>query len=107
MVRIKDKFPGIRIQAVMALIRLQDPTDEECPVIDAFLRSLETDINADVRKTIILNIALSRKTLPYVLGIFVSVNIFRGLIFFTAYYLMLTFFHHIGYSIFMLFIYFM
>ena len=78
MVRIKDKFPGIRIQAVMALIRLQDPTDEECPVIDAFLRSLETDINADVRKTIILNIALSRKTLPYVLGIFVSVNIFRA-----------------------------
>lgn len=68
MIRMRDKFPAIRIQAVMALIRLQDPTDEECPVIDAFLRSLETDINADVRKHIILNIALSRKTLPYVLG---------------------------------------
>ncbi|XP_057304839.1 condensin complex subunit 3-like isoform X2 [Hydractinia symbiolongicarpus] len=68
MIRIKDKFPSIRIQAVLALVRLQDPEDEECPVIDAFIHSMETDTNADVRKTILSNIALSRKTLRHVLG---------------------------------------
>ena len=69
MIRIKDRFPPIRIQAVLALVRLQDPEDEECPVIDAFLHSMRIDTNADVRKTVLSNIALSRKTLPYVLGI--------------------------------------
>ena len=68
MIRIKDRSPRIRIQAVLALVRLQDPEDEECPVIDAFLHSMRTDGNADVRRTILANIALSRKTLPYVLG---------------------------------------
>lgn len=68
MIRIKDKFPSIRIQAVLALVRLQDPEDDECPVIDAFIHSMETDTNADVRKTILSNIALSRKTLRHVLG---------------------------------------
>ena len=68
MIRLKDKVPSIRIQAVLALVRLQDPEDDECPIIDAFLHSMETDTNADVRKTILCNIAFSRKTLPYVLG---------------------------------------
>uniref|UniRef100_A0A7M6DLJ3 Nuclear condensin complex subunit 3 C-terminal domain-containing protein n=1 Tax=Clytia hemisphaerica TaxID=252671 RepID=A0A7M6DLJ3_9CNID len=68
MIRIKDRSPRIRIQAVLALVRLQDPEDEECPVIDAFLHSMRTDGNADVRRTILANIALSRKTLPYVIG---------------------------------------
>lgn len=34
LVRIKDKIPNVRIQAVLALSRLQDPKDDECPVID-------------------------------------------------------------------------
>lgn len=72
MIRIKDKFPAIRIQAVLALVRLQDPEDDECPVIGAFLHSMKTDTNADVRKTILSNIALSRKTLPCVLGVLSS-----------------------------------
>jgi hypothetical protein len=29
----KDKVPAVRAQAVMALQRLQDPTNPECPVI--------------------------------------------------------------------------
>jgi len=68
MIRIKDRFPPIRIQAVLALVRLQDPEDEECPIIEAFLHSMRIDTNADVRKTVLSSIALSRKTLPYVLG---------------------------------------
>jgi len=67
MIRIKDVYPPIRIQAVLALFRLQDPSDEECPVIDAYLTSLGRDINALVRKTILLNIAISRKTLPFLI----------------------------------------
>lgn len=34
LVRLKDKFPNVRIQAVLALGRLQDPNDENCPVIN-------------------------------------------------------------------------
>nr|XP_047138807.1 condensin complex subunit 3 isoform X3 [Hydra vulgaris] len=67
MYRLKDKLPSIRIQAVLALNRLQDPEDEQCPVIDAFLHSMNTDTNADVRKTVLMNIALSRKTLPHLI----------------------------------------
>jgi hypothetical protein len=29
----QDKVPAVRAQAVMALQRLQDPTNPECPVI--------------------------------------------------------------------------
>jgi hypothetical protein len=29
----KDKVPAVRAQAVMALQRLQDPTNPECPVL--------------------------------------------------------------------------
>ncbi len=31
--RLKDKCPIVRFHAVMAMARLQDPTDENCPVI--------------------------------------------------------------------------
>ena len=31
--RFKDKVPEIRSQAVTALQRLQDPKDDECPII--------------------------------------------------------------------------
>lgn len=31
--RLRDKFPVVRLHAVFALKRLQDPTDVDCPVI--------------------------------------------------------------------------
>lgn len=31
--RLRDKVPVVRMHAVLALSRLQDPTDENCPVI--------------------------------------------------------------------------
>lgn len=67
MIRIKDVYPRIRIQAVLALYRLQEPTDEDCPVINAYVSSLERDINPLVRKTILTKIAITRKTLPYLI----------------------------------------
>lgn len=31
--RLQDKVPNVRVQAVLALARLQDPRNKECPVI--------------------------------------------------------------------------
>lgn len=32
--RARDKVPNVRIQAVLALSRLQDPKDDQCPVVN-------------------------------------------------------------------------
>lgn len=39
-IRLKDKIPNVRIQAVLALSRLQDPKDDECPVANGMYSSL-------------------------------------------------------------------
>lgn len=39
-IRLKDKIPNVRIQAVLALSRLQDPKDDECPVANGMCSSL-------------------------------------------------------------------
>lgn len=33
LVRVTDKFPNVRIQAALAMTRLQQPTDPDCPTI--------------------------------------------------------------------------
>ena len=33
MKRMHDLYPVVRVQAALALARLQDPTDKDCPVI--------------------------------------------------------------------------
>ncbi|ELW46985.1 Condensin complex subunit 3 [Tupaia chinensis] len=38
LVRLRDKIPNVRIQAVLALSRLQDPKDDECPVVNDAVR---------------------------------------------------------------------
>jgi condensin complex subunit 3 len=32
--RLRDKMPAVRVQAVLAVTRLQDPRDNDCPVIN-------------------------------------------------------------------------
>jgi len=32
-IRLRDKFPVVRLYAVLALARLQDPSDPNCPII--------------------------------------------------------------------------
>ncbi|XP_067845449.1 condensin complex subunit 3 [Heptranchias perlo] len=68
LVRLKDKFPNVRIQAVLALARLQDPTDENCPVIDAYLYLIERDTNPEVRRAVLSCIGPSAKTLSKIIG---------------------------------------
>lgn len=47
LIRLKDKIPNVRIQAVLALSRLQDPKDDECPVVKgmcSFLNSVSVSL---------------------------------------------------------------
>ncbi|NXT42441.1 CND3 protein, partial [Pelecanoides urinatrix] len=68
LIRLKDKFSNVRIQAVLALSRLQDPKDENCPVVNIYNTLLENDSNSEVRRAVLLCIAPSARTLPKIVG---------------------------------------
>nr|XP_033804584.1 condensin complex subunit 3 isoform X2 [Geotrypetes seraphini] len=68
LLRLKDKVPNVRIQAVLALARLQDPKDKNCPVINAYLLLLENDSSPEVRRAVLSCIGPSAKTLPQIVG---------------------------------------
>ncbi|XP_039694054.1 condensin complex subunit 3 [Pteropus medius] len=67
-IRLKDKIPNVRIQAVLALSRLQDPKDDECPVANAYATLIENDSNPEVRRAVLSCIVPSAKTLPKIVG---------------------------------------
>ncbi|XP_041789440.1 condensin complex subunit 3 isoform X2 [Chelmon rostratus] len=67
LVRVTDKFPNVRIQAALAMTRLQQPSDPDCPTINAYMLILENDTNAEVRRAVLSCIAMSPRTLPKVL----------------------------------------
>ena len=66
--RCKDKIPTVRVHAIAALARLQNPEEEDDIVTQALLYRLEHDLSADVRKSVLTNIGLSRTTLPAVIA---------------------------------------
>lgn len=66
--RLRDKIPIVRMHAVLALTRLQNPRDENCPVIKAYLFLMSSDPNPDIRRIVLSNIAPSVKTLPAILA---------------------------------------
>ncbi|KAM9237761.1 condensin complex subunit 3 [Dugong dugon] len=68
LIRLKDKIPNVRIQAVLALSRLQDPKDDDCPVVNAYATLIENDSNPEVRRAVLSCIAPSAKTLPKIVG---------------------------------------
>ncbi|XP_006038362.1 LOW QUALITY PROTEIN: condensin complex subunit 3 [Alligator sinensis] len=68
LIRLKDKFPNVRIQAVPALSRLQDPKDENCSVVNVYNTLLENDSNSEVRRAVLSCIAPSAQTLPKIVG---------------------------------------
>ncbi|XP_046435032.1 condensin complex subunit 3 [Neodiprion fabricii] len=61
--RLLDKVPKIRAQAILALHRLQDPSDEHCPVIKAFIFHLNKDPQAEVRRAVLLTMGKNKQTL--------------------------------------------
>ncbi|XP_034045093.1 condensin complex subunit 3 [Thalassophryne amazonica] len=67
LIRITDKFSNVRIQAALAMTRLQQPQDPDCPTINAYMQILENDSNAEVRRAVLSCIAMSPRTLPRVL----------------------------------------
>ncbi|XP_078116575.1 condensin complex subunit 3 [Sander vitreus] len=68
LVRVTDKFPNVRIQAALAMTRLQQPKDPDCPTINAYMLILDNDTNAEVRRAVLSCIAMSPRTLPKVLA---------------------------------------
>ncbi|KAJ0033090.1 hypothetical protein NQD34_000197 [Periophthalmus magnuspinnatus] len=67
LIRVTDKFPNVRIQAALAMTRLQQPRDPDCPTINAYLLIIDNDSNAEVRRAVLSCIAMSPSTLPKVL----------------------------------------
>ncbi|KTF85112.1 hypothetical protein cypCar_00036686 [Cyprinus carpio] len=55
LIRVTDKYPNVRIQAALAMARLQDPT---------YVLLLENDSNPEVRRAVLSCIAPSVTTLP-------------------------------------------
>ncbi|KAJ2241364.1 chromosome condensation complex Condensin, subunit G, partial [Coemansia sp. RSA 454] len=66
--RIRDKEAGIRVHAAIALSKLQSGEDSDGgEVTEALLGLMQNDPSAEVRRAVLLNIAKSPGTLPYVL----------------------------------------
>ncbi|KAJ1743304.1 chromosome condensation complex Condensin, subunit G [Coemansia sp. RSA 989] len=66
--RIRDKEAAIRVHAAIALSKLQSGEDGDGgEVTEALLGLMQNDPSAEVRRAVLLNIAKSPKTLPYVL----------------------------------------
>ncbi|KAA0722350.1 Condensin complex subunit 3 [Triplophysa tibetana] len=63
LVRVTDKYPNVRIQASLAMARLQDPNNPDCPTIKAYMLLLENDSNPEVRRAVLSCIAPSAFTL--------------------------------------------
>ncbi|XP_026059524.1 condensin complex subunit 3-like isoform X3 [Carassius auratus] len=63
LIRVTDKYPNVRIQAALAMARLQDPSNSDCPTIKAYVLLLENDSNPEVRRAVLSCIAPSVSTL--------------------------------------------
>ncbi|KAK2582335.1 hypothetical protein KPH14_004672 [Odynerus spinipes] len=61
--RLLDKCYKVRAQAVFALHRLQDPSDENCPIIKMYIYHLSKDPKIEVRKAVLSSMAKNQKTL--------------------------------------------
>lgn len=77
--RIRDKEPMIRQQAVLGLGRLAGneddanqnednmDNDDESGLLDKLLEVIQNDPSADIRRSLLLNLPLTPRTLPYLL----------------------------------------
>lgn len=65
--RLIDKIPAVREKAVLALCRLQDPESAECPIMERYLERLAHDSSPEVRRTVLMQIAVCPATVPAIL----------------------------------------
>ena len=72
--RMLDSAGTVRAQAVLTMMRLQNPDVEHCPVLTVYLFHLNKDPYAGVRKAILLSIAVHKKVLTAVLERIMDIN---------------------------------
>lgn len=65
--RMRDVAPNVRVQAVLALQRLQNPDDTEDCVFRTYIYHLDTDPSPKVRQTIISSLGRNYRTIPYII----------------------------------------
>uniref|UniRef100_A0A672M1Q9 Clathrin/coatomer adaptor adaptin-like N-terminal domain-containing protein n=1 Tax=Sinocyclocheilus grahami TaxID=75366 RepID=A0A672M1Q9_SINGR len=63
LIRVTDKYPNVRIQAALAMSRIQDPSKSDYSVFLAYMLLLENDSNPEVRRAVLSCIAPSATTL--------------------------------------------
>jgi len=66
--RLRDKVPLVRVHAIAALERLQDPGDKEDPVCQEMVRMLQSDASNLVRRAVVTHLGISKYTLKHVLA---------------------------------------
>ncbi|EDS29244.1 cap-G [Culex quinquefasciatus] len=65
--RMRDVTPSVRVQAVLALQRLQDPEDPEDDVFRIYIFHMESDVSPIVRQAVITSLGRNYRTIPYIL----------------------------------------
>ncbi|KOC59737.1 Condensin complex subunit 3 [Habropoda laboriosa] len=65
--RLLDKSPKVRAQAIFALHRLQDPADDQCPVIKMYIFHATKDPKSDVRRAALMSMGKNQNTLQVAL----------------------------------------
>lgn len=66
--RVRDRLPAVRVHAVAALARLQDPSDSTDPAVRALEARLATDPSPCVRRAALADLVVTRATLPALLA---------------------------------------
>ncbi|XP_076622224.1 condensin complex subunit 3-like isoform X2 [Colletes latitarsis] len=66
--RLLDKSPKVRVQAIFALYRLQDPMDDQCPIIEMYMYHASKDPKVEVRKAALMCMGKNQKTLQVALS---------------------------------------
>ncbi|CAH8590498.1 unnamed protein product [Dicrocoelium dendriticum] len=65
--RVQDVKSVVRVQAVQALARMQDPTLADCPAVEAFVWLTRHDPTVEVRRAALAAMVLTTKTLPVII----------------------------------------
>ncbi|TGZ63558.1 hypothetical protein CRM22_006883 [Opisthorchis felineus] len=62
--RVQDVKSVVRVQAIQALSRMQDPTTTDCPAVESFIWLSRHDPTTEVRRAALAAMVLTTKTLP-------------------------------------------
>ncbi|XP_015116140.1 condensin complex subunit 3 [Diachasma alloeum] len=65
--RLLDKSPKVRVMAIYAIHRMQDPNNHDCPIIKMYIFHMSKDGSAEVRKAVIQCTAKNQRVLQAVL----------------------------------------